>query len=137
MTLEDPPVLKLSSLAGKTIMIHWERGDCDSIAPRELLSAILSQAMLDRMSGVELEVSADPPGAHLRYYGLDDTHSPRSWEMTAPPAWAYPFLLRAILIAAKLDASFPITGTIKTVIDGKEKILRLEILELGRFRINF
>lgn len=81
-------------------------------AARTLLGCILAQALHDDMTQVEFTVDAQMQEMAMRYRGPADAESPQWWEMTAPPASEYPFLLQAIFYFTQLEPGLPIRGTI-------------------------
>lgn len=104
----ENPILLPSAKPGGSVMIEGEYG------PRyaaQLLGLLLLQAMTDRMGFIRIGVDTAAGRSHMRYGRLDGAGREESWEMVAPPAELFPFLLQYLMSVTKLEPSFPIHGT--------------------------
>ncbi len=102
-------------------------------AAERLLGALVSQARLDGMSGIEIHVDPTADQLTLSYFKAGRSGSSPSWEMTPPPVGSFPSLLQCAMGLANLDSALPIRGSICARIGRKKDRIRFELSDADRF----
>ncbi|HNQ21798.1 MAG TPA: hypothetical protein PKK06_01760 [Phycisphaerae bacterium] len=106
-------MLELIDVPGE-VEICWAAGGQDprtsAVRARALLAAVVSQARLDGMSQIRFRVAAEPRCLTMQYFGPSTSADARWWDMQAPPADCYPYLIQTVLSGAVLDEGLPLCG---------------------------
>lgn len=91
----------------------------------KLVSAIISQAMHDKMSGIRI-VAMPAESRMLMEYSRGDSANNR-WSVEPPPFHLYPHIVKSLLSLAKLESVLPPTGNLMVNRNGKVVSVRLTI----------
>jgi len=105
---------------------------------RELLGAIVCQAMHDGMLEIHIGVDRESGESFMKYFGPIEYETDKRiwWDMVAPPSRCYPKMLQICMsLVAQIRDQIPIKGLIPAVRSGKRLTLYLTVKEMNSFRI--
>lgn len=106
---------------------------------RQLVGAILCQAMHDGMTRVRMGVDSESGEPYMDYFGPVENpeYRPQWWHMFAAPAKYYPHMLQACLVSANLRLGLPMCGKIAATKSGQPVEIAFEMDSLEGFELSW
>ena len=98
---------------------------------RKLLGAIVSQARLDGMSALRIQVASEHNEVSMSYFGPASDGSVMWWQMTAPPVEVYPSIIQCVMALAELEPGLPLRGRVRAKLKRKPFEVLLEVPALA------